>query len=119
MYLGHSHVLTSKRWWELTTVEASAVFAFLRAQQGCSARDIPVFLPDTSPTVPALMLFPLTSRQVPFRLVTASLMPGAEVVVLCGPEPGLDEVVSQVGGGCRALTLTNAHSKCRSIGSLT
>ena len=61
------------------------ISTFLRCQQPATARDIPVFLPDTSPATP-------------YRLLTVQLRAGVEVCVLCGPKPLLNELLDEVDG---------------------
>ncbi|KAF6031168.1 FUZ [Bugula neritina] len=48
-----------------------------------AARDVPVYLPKTSPNVAQ-------------RLVTFTLLPGAEVCLLCGPTPSLSQLEKEV-----------------------
>eukprot|EP00042_Codosiga_hollandica_P054716 m.747620 g.747620 ORF g.747620 m.747620 type:complete len:448 (-) comp58964_c0_seq2:107-1450(-) len=70
-------------WWELPAEELILLPAFVRSLPLCHSRDIPIFLPKTSP-------------DQPFRLVSCLLLEGVEVVALCGPEPSLAEITSEI-----------------------
>ncbi|XP_071277372.1 protein fuzzy homolog isoform X1 [Agelaius tricolor] len=50
---------------------------------GVAARDVPVFLPNSSP-------------KVPHRLLLLRLLPGVGVGLLCGPRPSLHHVITQL-----------------------
>uniref|UniRef100_A0A8D0HL62 Secreted protein n=1 Tax=Sphenodon punctatus TaxID=8508 RepID=A0A8D0HL62_SPHPU len=69
------------------------------------ARDLPVYLPHGSPTVKGqwrlggrehnpLILCP-PPPQVPHRLLSFQLIPGLQVVLLCGPSPSLQRLVDR------------------------
>ncbi|KAG8223505.1 hypothetical protein J437_LFUL004973 [Ladona fulva] len=66
-------------WWSLTPVERSLLSLLASVENLATLQDIPIFLPHKSPNVP-------------FRLVTCRLLPWAEVLVLCGPKPSLQDV---------------------------
>nr|XP_041568980.1 protein fuzzy homolog isoform X6 [Taeniopygia guttata] len=51
---------------------------------GVAARDLPVFLPNSSP-------------EVPLRLLQLRLLPGVGVGLLCGPRPSLQLLLTQAG----------------------
>eukprot|EP00741_Cyanophora_paradoxa_P007484 tig00001130_g7239.t1 len=68
-------------WWALPTEEQLLISRYLASLPPAAARDIPIYLPQTSPATP-------------FRLVTALLGASeeAEAVLLCGPEADLDRL---------------------------
>ncbi|XP_071446020.1 protein fuzzy homolog isoform X2 [Hetaerina americana] len=90
-------------WWSLTGVERSLLSLLVSVENLTTLRDIPIFLPHKSP-------------KVPFRLVTCRLLPWAEVLVLCGPEPPLDAIerVANQMWQLAAETLRAANTHCPS-----
>ncbi|XP_048373700.1 protein fuzzy homolog [Sphaerodactylus townsendi] len=76
----------TEQWWQLAAQEAMLLVWMVRTLPPHTARDLPVYLPHGSPTVP-------------HRFLTFQLVPGLEVVLLCGPTPSLqylaDELVKQ------------------------
>ncbi|XP_077169896.1 protein fuzzy homolog [Paroedura picta] len=81
------HVLcATEQWWQLAAQEAMLLIWVVRTLPPHTSRDLPVYLPHGSPTVP-------------HRFLTFQLVPGLEVVLLCGPSPSLqylaDELVKQ------------------------
>ncbi|XP_046391015.1 protein fuzzy homolog [Ischnura elegans] len=93
-------VVATSGWWSLTGVERSLLSLLVSVENLTTLRDIPIFLPHKSP-------------KVPFRLVTCHLLPWAEVLVLCGPEPSLDiieKVACQMWQvGSETLRAANIH----------
>uniref|UniRef100_T1JJ89 Protein fuzzy homolog n=1 Tax=Strigamia maritima TaxID=126957 RepID=T1JJ89_STRMM len=72
-------VVATKKWWTLSECEAGLLAMFISCCSKMTTRDIPIFLPVESPSVP-------------HRLVTFCLLPGVEVCVLCGPTPSITEM---------------------------
>ncbi|XP_014662287.1 PREDICTED: protein fuzzy homolog [Priapulus caudatus] len=68
--------VATKKWWGLTGMELVLISLLVSTLPPGSSRDIPVFLPQGSPTVP-------------HRLCTLQLTAGVEACVLCGPAPSL------------------------------
>lgn len=96
---GRTAVATSS-WWSLQPNERKLLALLVIGDGQTTARDIPVFLPFKSPSVP-------------FRLVTCALTAGVDVCVLCGPTPSLAEVemtASQCWRG--ALDLLRLAEQC-------
>eukprot|EP00899_Mesostigma_viride_P013890 jgi/Mesvir1/22501/Mv18533-RA.2 len=76
---GHYCVATS-RWWSLHSREQHLLQLLVTSLPPASVmRDVPIFLPYTSP-------------DIPFRLVTVGLTSKAELVLLCGPDEQLHQV---------------------------
>lgn len=76
--------VATKKWWELTALEQVLLSLFIASLPPGSSRDIPMFLPVGSPTVP-------------HRLLTLTLIPGVEVCIICGPNPTLAELERETG----------------------
>ena len=67
-------------WWKLTSKEKILLSVFINAlNESTYSSDVPIFLPQTSPSVP-------------FRLVTIHLLTGVEISMLCGPHPSITEI---------------------------
>ncbi|ELU10103.1 hypothetical protein CAPTEDRAFT_17914 [Capitella teleta] len=79
---GRVSVATSK-WWKMDVVERVILTILVSSLPKSSSRDIPVFLPISSP-------------KVPHRLMTFSLASDVEVCVVCGPKPTLADLQSEV-----------------------
>ncbi|KAL5006266.1 hypothetical protein ScPMuIL_015072 [Solemya velum] len=75
--------VATKKWWNLTAVEQILLAALIKSSAVCSARDIPIFLPDGSP-------------KVPHRLMSFQLMKNIIVCVICGPTPSLATLEPEV-----------------------
>ena len=101
----HGHLaVATESWWDLDPVERKLLVMAVSSNNHCSARDLPVFLPNKSPTVSTentitkkfacIFLFQLIVifSQVAFRLVSITLINGVQVLALCGPSPELAEV---------------------------
>ncbi|XP_060604076.1 protein fuzzy homolog isoform X1 [Ruditapes philippinarum] len=76
--------VATRKWWSLTSGELVLISALISSFSSCSSRDVPVFLPDASPSVP-------------HRLMTFQLTRHIEVCVLCGPSPSLADLEEEVG----------------------
>lgn len=76
-------VAATKKWWELTGIELVLISLLISTLPQASSRDIPVFLPQGSPTVP-------------HRLCTLQLTPGVHVCILCGPVPSLAQLTNRI-----------------------
>ncbi|KAK7866021.1 hypothetical protein R5R35_008536 [Gryllus longicercus] len=74
---GRTLVATAS-WWALQPSERKLLALLVAGDGQATARDVPLFLPFTSPAVP-------------FRLVTCALAAGVDVCALCGPSPSLAE----------------------------
>ncbi|XP_063241885.1 protein fuzzy homolog [Bacillus rossius redtenbacheri] len=100
MVRGRVAVATAS-WWELHPEEKKLLSLLVSGDDTCTARDIPVFLPLKSPSVP-------------FRLVTVLLAGGAEACVLCGPAPSLGEAEQAAARGWRGALglLRSAAQSC-------
>lgn len=67
-------------WWELEQEEKKLLNILISVLNvNCTSSDVPIFLPDKSPSVP-------------FRLVTLRLINGVDISILCGPTPPLGEM---------------------------
>uniref|UniRef100_UPI00358F0015 protein fuzzy homolog isoform X2 n=2 Tax=Myxine glutinosa TaxID=7769 RepID=UPI00358F0015 len=73
----------TERWWRLLAGEVVLLARFISTLSACTSRDIPVYLPRTSPNVP-------------YRLLTFLLLPGVEVCLLCGPQPSLLHIENEL-----------------------
>ncbi|XP_015594332.1 protein fuzzy homolog isoform X2 [Cephus cinctus] len=71
--------VATESWWCLDPVERKLLTIAATTEDSCTARDLPVFLPNKSPNVA-------------FRLVSVTLVNHIEVLSLCGPTPELSEV---------------------------
>ncbi|CAB4068011.1 FUZ [Lepeophtheirus salmonis] len=76
-------VTSTKNWWGLHPDELTLLSLIVQINSESTISDIPIFLPIKSPTVP-------------FRLVSAELIHGVRVAVLCGPSPSLEEINFQL-----------------------
>ncbi|XP_052798881.1 protein fuzzy homolog [Mya arenaria] len=76
--------VATRKWWGLSARELVLLPLLVSSLSSCSSRDVPVFLPNASPTVP-------------HRLMTFQLTKGIEVCVLCGPSPSLTDLEEEVG----------------------
>ncbi|BFZ16270.1 hypothetical protein BsWGS_19309 [Bradybaena similaris] len=73
----HGHVvMATKKWWDLTATELLLMSFLISSFSSCSSRDVPIYLPQGSPTVP-------------HRLLTFELLAHVEVCIICGPTPSL------------------------------
>ncbi|XP_077645962.1 protein fuzzy homolog [Lonchura striata] len=76
-------------WGALPEADSAPLRALLAAppggalRGGVAARDLPVFLPNSSP-------------EVPLRLLQLRLLPGVGVGLLCGPRPSLQHLLTQL-----------------------
>ena len=78
-------VSATNNWFFLHPDETMLLSLYLQSESHASTlRDVPVFLPVKSPTVP-------------FRLVTCDLVSGVTVSVLCGPSPSLSDLEDILG----------------------
>ncbi|XP_039234170.1 protein fuzzy homolog [Pipra filicauda] len=84
---GAAGALRTRRWGALPARDSALLAALLppggALGPGPAARDLPVFLPNSSP-------------QVPHRLLLLELVPGVGVALLCGPTPSLQHLVTQL-----------------------
>ncbi|CAD5122262.1 DgyrCDS10707 [Dimorphilus gyrociliatus] len=83
-------IVTTDKWWKLSTLELTLINHFLLSSPASHCRDFPIFLPHSSPTVP-------------HRLVTFELLKDIEVCLICGPSPSLLELQSMVERFWRAV----------------
>ncbi|XP_057258699.1 protein fuzzy homolog, partial [Pezoporus wallicus] len=83
---------STRRWGALPSAERALLAALLlprgagpggEATPTAAARDLPVYLPQSSPTVP-------------HRLLALGLVGGVAVALLCGPRPPLQHVITQL-----------------------
>ncbi|XP_063156985.1 protein fuzzy homolog isoform X1 [Candoia aspera] len=86
LLVGGRVLCATEQWWQLAAPEAMLLVWLIRSLPPHTSRDLPVYLPQGSPTVP-------------HRFLTFQLVPDLEVVLLCGPNPSLqclaDELVKQ------------------------
>ncbi|XP_069131818.1 protein fuzzy homolog [Argopecten irradians] len=68
--------VATKKWWSLTANELVLLRMLVSSMSDCTSRDVPVYLPDSHPTVP-------------HRLMTFHLTKCVQVCVICGPSPSL------------------------------
>ncbi|NXX28150.1 FUZZY protein, partial [Nicator chloris] len=86
---GGAAVLGTPRWGALPAADSAPLRALLPPPPGGAlgagpaARDVPVFLPNSSP-------------KVPHRLLLLRLVPGVGVALLCGPRPSLQHLLTQL-----------------------
>ena len=66
-------------WWLLDPIERKLLILAITAENNCTARDLPVFLPNKSPSVA-------------FRLVSVTLGNHIEVLAICGSTPTITEI---------------------------
>ncbi|XP_050408676.1 protein fuzzy homolog [Patella vulgata] len=76
--------VATKKWWSLSATELILLSLLVESLLRCSSRDVPVYLPQMSPSVP-------------HRLLTFSLMNGVDVCIICGPAPSLSQLEKEVG----------------------
>ncbi|GFN98622.1 protein fuzzy homolog [Plakobranchus ocellatus] len=84
LLVGGRIVVATDRWWVLTARELTLLSTLLMSLPECSARDVPVYLPHGSPTVP-------------HRLLTFELLRNVMACVICGPSPPLSELEREIG----------------------
>ncbi|XP_077773538.1 protein fuzzy homolog isoform X2 [Podarcis muralis] len=86
LLVGGQVLCATEQWWQLAASEAMLLVWLVRSLPPHTSRDLPVYLPHGSPTVP-------------HRFLTLQLVPGLEVLLLCGPKPSLqflaDELVKR------------------------
>lgn len=75
--------LATERWWALPSLEQTLLLLLMSSLPYSNARDIPVFLPIGSP-------------KIAHRLLTFHLLSGVEVAVICGPQPTLTSLQTEV-----------------------
>ncbi|MEE6482645.1 hypothetical protein FKM82_013308 [Ascaphus truei] len=80
---GGKVVVATEKWWRLAPQEVMLLGWLVASLAPHSSRDYPVYLPQGSPTVP-------------HRLLTFQLVPGVDVCVLCGPNPSLQKVETEL-----------------------
>ncbi|NWT19326.1 FUZZY protein, partial [Vireo altiloquus] len=84
---GGGAVLGTPRWGALSASDSALLRALLSPGgalgPGPAARDVAVFLPNSSP-------------KVPHRLLLLGLVPGVGVALLCGPRPSLQHLLTQL-----------------------
>ncbi|ESO95318.1 hypothetical protein LOTGIDRAFT_160446 [Lottia gigantea] len=73
----------TKKWCSLSPTELILLSLLIESLPHCTSRDLPVYLPQMSPTVP-------------HRLLTFNLINGVDVCVICGPSPSLSKLQSEV-----------------------
>lgn len=71
--------VATENWWHLDPIERKLLILAITLENNCIVKDLPVFLPNKSPSVA-------------FRLVSVSLGNHVEVLSLCGPTPSLIEI---------------------------
>ncbi|PVD33781.1 hypothetical protein C0Q70_05042 [Pomacea canaliculata] len=79
---GHVVVATQK-WWSLSGTELVLLGMLVSGLPPSTSRDVPIYLPHGSPTVP-------------HRLLTFQLINGVEACVICGPKPTLFDLQGEV-----------------------
>ncbi|KAH9500535.1 hypothetical protein Btru_072212 [Bulinus truncatus] len=80
----HGRVLVAtSKWWELSPTELSLLSLLMLSLPHCSSRDVPIYLPQASPTIP-------------HRLMTFELIKNLEVCVICGPTPTLSQLTREI-----------------------
>lgn len=83
LFIDDKIVVATKKWWSLSANELVLLSLLVSSLQQCSSRDVPIFLPDSHPTIP-------------HRLMTYKLTKKAEVCVICGQSPSLAELENEV-----------------------
>lgn len=83
LFIDGKVAVATKKWWSLSANELVLLSLLLSSLTPCTSRDIPVYLPDSHPTVP-------------HRLMTFQLTRGIEVCVICGPSPSLTELEPEI-----------------------
>ena len=74
--------IATDKFWQLQTIETALLSFVMNGQKNSTASDIPVYLPNGSPTVP-------------HRLITIKLIDNVQVGVVCGPEPSLQDILKK------------------------
>lgn len=74
-------IVGTEKWWQLVPMETMLIMFLVQSMPWSSAKDVPIYLPHGSPNVP-------------HRLVTLSLIDHIQVVLICGPEPSLQSILS-------------------------
>ena len=79
----HGKVVTaSEQFWQLHYSETLLILYLLQTLQNPTSCDIPIYLPNGSPTIP-------------HRLICVKLIKNIQVVLICGPEPSLQTIVDR------------------------
>ncbi|CAL1546698.1 unnamed protein product, partial [Lymnaea stagnalis] len=82
--IAHGRVIAATtKWWELKATELVLLSLLIVSFPQCSSRDVPIYLPHGSPTIP-------------HRLLTFELLGQVELCVICGPTPTLVELEREV-----------------------
>lgn len=77
----HGKVIAgTEKFWQLLPIETSLMLHLMETIPLLSASDIPIYLPNGSPTVP-------------HRLIAINLLENIKVMIVCGPEPSLQDVL--------------------------
>ncbi|XP_052064153.1 protein fuzzy homolog [Mytilus californianus] len=84
LYVDDRIVVATRKWWSLSSNELVLLTLLISSLQRCSSRDIPIFLPDSHPTIP-------------HRLMTFRMTRKTEVCVICGQTPSLADLENEVG----------------------
>nr|XP_060636739.1 protein fuzzy homolog isoform X1 [Anolis sagrei ordinatus] len=83
LLVGGRVLCATEQWWQLAAQEAMLLVWLVQSLPPHASRDLPVYLPHGSPTVP-------------HRFLTFQLVPGLEVVLLCGPNPSLQCITDEL-----------------------
>lgn len=91
--------VATQSWWELAGLDSSLLSLLHSSLSAAHCRDLPVFLP-------------VASNSVPHRLLVFTVLEGVDILVLCGAEPSLLAVQKQLHVYWSQLitTLRNAAS---------
>ncbi|XP_070200770.1 protein fuzzy homolog isoform X2 [Littorina saxatilis] len=81
--VGGRVAVATHKWWSLSATELVLLGVLIPLLTPCTSRDIPIYLPQGSPTVP-------------HRLLTFQVMRGVEVCVICGPTPSVADLHNEV-----------------------
>ncbi|KAK0055155.1 protein fuzzy, partial [Biomphalaria pfeifferi] len=76
-------VVATSKWWELSSSELVLLSLLMQSVPQCTSRDIPIYLPQASPSVP-------------HRLMTFELIKNVDVCVICGPSPTLAQLTREI-----------------------
>ncbi|KAK6972830.1 protein fuzzy, partial [Biomphalaria glabrata] len=76
-------VVATSKWWELSSTELVLLSLLMQSVPQCTSRDIPIYLPQASPSVP-------------HRLMTFELIKNVDVCVICGPSPTLAQLSREI-----------------------
>ncbi|XP_001604141.1 protein fuzzy homolog [Nasonia vitripennis] len=71
--------VATESWWSLDAIERKLLILAITAESNCTAKDLPIFLPNKSPNLA-------------YRLVNVTLVNNVQVLALCGPTPDLPEI---------------------------